>query len=326
MAKKGKNKKRSFHKNIKKMKKLFRENEAMSLDNMQSYEPSDLIKGILQSDAMGINKSDEPKTMFFDPMDQNVTALGHKGRASALTPHLLRAMANTPIIYSIISTRVDQVASFAVPQPNKYELGFTVRRKNQDKVGGEANLDNSDAPLIKDIQEFVLNCGKKDHHFHESDFEDYLRQTTFDSLILDSDCTEVVRARNEKPLAFIPIDGGTIYRAMSEAEAKAMGQEDMLGEKIKGFYPSHVQVIDNTRIEAEYYPWEIEVSTRNKTTDIRKNGYGMSELEVLIQTVTWMLYGDRYNGNFFTNGSAPKGILKFGDGYNKTQMKSFRQE
>ena len=52
----------------------------------------------------------------------------------------------------------------------------------------------------------------------------------------------------------------------------------------------------------------------------------MSELEVLIQTVTWMLYGDRYNGNFFTNGSAPKGILKFGDGYNKTQMKAFRQE
>ena len=326
MAKKIKKGGSKFQRNLEKIQKLARENEGMSMSNMQSTNPAELIKGILQSSAMGINKTGEPKTMFFDPMDQNVTALGHKGRGSQLTPAILRAMANTPLIYSIISTRVDQVASFAVPQPNKYELGFTVREKNQDKVGGESLLDSSNQETIKEIQEFILKCGKPGHHFHESDFEDYLRQTTFDSLILDSDCTEVVRSRNEHPQAFLPIDGGTIYRAMSEVEANATGQQGMLGEKKRGFFPSHVQVIDNTRIEAEYYPWEIEVSTRNRSTDIRKNGYGMSELEVLIQTVTWMLYGDRYNGNFFTNGSAPKGILKFGDGYNKTQMKAFRQE
>jgi hypothetical protein len=313
---------KKYQKNLDKIAKLQKKNS-----DMLSGGSDDILKAIYANGQKSSNQKSDVKSAFVNSeTGSSNNSLGRKLKPGAVGAGMLRAMASTPIIYAIISTRVDQVASFSVVQKNKYELGFTVRPKGKDLLGGENTIDPKTQKKIKEIEDFVLNCGSANNHFHESDFEDYLRQTTFASLILDNDCTEIVRARNGKPLAFIAIDGATIYRAISEAEAESNNQTDILGEKVDGFYPSHVQVLDQTKINAEYYPWEIEVSTRNRSTDIRRNGYGQSELEILIQTITWMLYGDRYNGNFFSNGSAPKGILQFSEGMDQTQMKSFRQE
>jgi HK97 family phage portal protein len=63
------------------------------------------------------------------------------------------------------------------------------------------------------------------------------------------------------------------------------------------------------QIAAEFYPWELCFGVRNPSTNIRANGYGRSELEDLISTITSMLNADSYNGKFFRHGSAPKGAL-----------------
>ena len=57
-----------------------------------------------------------------------------------------------------------------------------------------------------------------------------------------------------------------------------------------------------------YYPWELGHGIRNKTTNVRKNGYGVSELETLMDLVTYILWGVQYNGNFFKQGSQAKGF------------------
>lgn len=65
---------------------------------------------------------------------------------------------------------------------------------------------------------------------------------------------------------------------------------------------------------------------RNTSTNIYRNGYGRSELEDLVEVVTWMLYGDSYNGKFFSQGSAPKGLLKVSGNVNSGRLQEFKQQ
>jgi phage portal protein BeeE len=53
------------------------------------------------------------------------------------------------------------------------------------------------------------------------------------------------------------------------------------------------------------------LGTRNPKTDIRTLGYGHSELEDLINTITNLLNADMYNGNYFRVGSNPNGVFVY---------------
>jgi hypothetical protein len=323
------------------MRKMEAENQKLYMEAMGGgVDPMQLIKA--QNLITDINKvktgnnSGGPKAMVMDPLEFS-TSVGYKYKRSDLSYNLLRAMAKTPIIHSVISTRVDQVASFAEPQANKYELGFVIRQRGSASTGADSKVTNEIDATIKEITDFILNCGDEDTNWSDEDFESWLRKSTWDSLVLDQDCSEIVYNRGGKPTSFYAVDAGTIRMANPKGgsgtrtpalygkEGKGESGMGVTGGMINGHLPTHVQVIDE-RIMAEWYPWEMTFGIRNKSTDIRLNGYGMSELEILINIVTWMLYADKYNGNFFTNGSAPKGILKFGEGYDKQEMMSFRQE
>ena len=59
-----------------------------------------------------------------------------------------------------------------------------------------------------------------------------------------------------------------------------------------------------------FFPWELTFGIRNKSSDIFTNGYGVSELEDMVQIVTWLLFGMQYNSNFFSQGSNTKGLKK----------------
>jgi len=96
-------------------------------------------------------------------------------------------------------------------------------------------------------------------------------------------------------------------------------------KKLNGYYPTFCQVLDN-RIVADFYPWEMVFGIRNPSTDIKVNGYGVSELEDLVYTVTSLLWTDEYNARFFKQGSMPKGILRVSQDVNESKLSEFRQE
>jgi len=66
---------------------------------------------------------------------------------------------------------------------------------------------------------------------------------------------------------------------------------------------------------------------RNKSTDIWRNGYGIGEIEILSQIITWILNGLQYNGNFFSNGSNSTSLIniKNGDGGGQQVLNQLRQ-
>ena len=152
-----------------------------------------------------------------------------------------------------------------------------------------------------------------------------MRKVTEDSLVLDQMTFEVVRDKSGKPFEYFATDAATFRVADSYNDDE---YEEKYGEKrtpLFGYYPSHVQVL-NGQIKSEFYPWELCFGVRNPSTSVYNVGYGMSELEELVTTVTSMLWAEEYNRRFFSQGSAPKGLLRVKGQVNEKELSAFRQQ
>lgn len=281
--------------------------KAMSKLNRLSTSRSDYDAGIWGSDKYG------GKSLLVDPYMMQSQG-GYLLKHGHVDHRTLRNMAKTPFIKAIIETRVEQVAAFASYSEHNSDVGWMIRKKN--KEGKDVH--EGDLGEIKRIREFMLNTGKDEKHWVKDDFDKFLRKVTSDSLSLDAMAFEVVRQRNEDLYDFFAVDGGTIYYA----DPREMAQDE---KEVHGYYPIHVQVYQGSVIN-EYYPWEMCYGSRNASSDILRNGYGRSELEDLINIVTWQLYGMQYTGAFFSQGSAPKGILKIQGNVNERRLQEFKQQ
>ena len=88
---------------------------------------------------------------------------------------------------------------------------------------------------------------------------------------------------------------------------------------------AYVQVWNGT-IKRAFKFDELAYSVSNPRTDLRSNGYGLSEIEQLINTITAQLWAEEYNRNFFKQGASPKGILNIrGDNIAPEQLEAFRR-
>lgn len=296
--------------------------EGMLLEKgLQSMDIDVLMKANAHWNDVQQRESSGIKSQIIDPYEFNDSA-GYKQKSFNLSYHLLRRMGQTPLIRAVITTRQAQVGSFAQPQSDRFETGFVIRKKREYYTKEEPKLSAADKKEIKRITDFVLNCGDATNQWHGDTFDKFLKKLVQDALELDQATFEVVRNRKGEPVEFLATDGGT-FRIAASYDDDNYHERDKI-EKF-GYLPSFVQVIDG-KVLNEYYPWELCFGLRNDSTDIRRNGYGRSELEDLINIVTYMLYGDAYNGKFFSQGSSPKGLIKVSGNVNTSRLQEFKQQ
>jgi len=293
--------------------------EMISIERgLESDNAMELIKAsqAYSSKMQSSSKPQEGKSYFMDPLKGRVNS-GWLDKDTHISPDLLRRMAQTPIFAAIIGTRVSQGSDFSSPQSIKNDTGFRIQRKKgfYNNISS-SQLDKKDKIEANRITNFLLNCGDDSNTWNGDNFDDFLKKIIYDSLVLDSATFEVVENKKGEPSRFFAVDGGTIAKADSKgSKAKPINNQ----------LPNHVQIMNNN-IVAEYYPWELCFGIRNCSTDVNRNGYGRSELEDLINIVTWSLNADTMNGLFFEQGSSPRGILKVASGVNRNRLQQFRNE
>ena len=301
---------------------------------IRSDSPDDILRAQKAIDSIqGNNRGMQPKAFFIDPLEFN-SNLGYKDKSFSLTYTTLKRMSKTPIINSIIKTRKNQIADFAEPQENKYSTGFIVRKKP--KNGVEQKMDNKDKRIAFAITDFLLKGGNVGAWEHD-DFDTFIRKIVDDSLTYDQMTFEIMRNRRGQVESFVATDASTFRMANSYfakdydisyfKEDKGLWGQDTedYGPKIRGYYPAYVQIYQNVKV-SDFYPWELCFGVRNPSTSIYANGYGCSELEELINVVTAMLWGDEYNRRFFSQGSAPKGMLRVKGQVNEASLQQFKQQ
>lgn len=304
--------------------------EAKELRTIQKAMTSDSPTDLIAVDKI-INKNitkAENKSFLIDPLEFN-SNLRYKDKAFSLSYSTLNRMSKAPVINSIIKTRKNQIADFAEPQENKYSNGFVIRKKT--KFGEEQKMSNRDRKIAFSLTEFLLRGGNAGS-WRSDDFDIFIRKLVNDSLIFDQCTFECVRNRRGVLEFYTATDASTFRMADSFFDEgyrnNAFFKNRIDSEnykRIQGYPPYYVQIYQNSVVN-EFYPWELCFGVRNPSTSIYSNGYGISELEELINVVTSMLWGDEYNRKFFSQGSAPKGMLKVKGSPTESALQQFKQQ
>ena len=285
----------------------------------------------------------EPKSNLSDPFSYSFMGYGYKERFSALDYSKLRAISYAdPIIAAIIQTRMNQVAAFAVPQANKYKIGFKIQMRDKDKNASKVGRSKA-----KEIEQFILACGFPEsfddtvERRKRDSFEMFLRKIVRDSLTFDQLNFEVVPRNNGQPAEFIAVDAGTIrltadkrdildatYGTQSKADPLILADMMVRAPNAQDHQAKHPRLCQVIRgqIVTTYDEWEMAYGIRNPRTDILANGYGFSEIEQLISTITAHINAETYNKRFFSAGSSIKGVLAFEGQVPPDQLESFRRQ
>lgn len=259
------------------------------------------------------------KSFLFDPDITSLNTNNYKVSTKVVTYDTLRRMSRTPVIKTIIGTRVDQVAGFSEPSEDDQEKGWKICKKKS-LLNKDAKITKEDEKKIDYITKFIQNGGLSENKWDFDSFEEHIRALTLDSLTFDQICMECANNQKGKLVQFYPVDGATI-RLMDHSNMEFVQKQF---EKVNGYYPRYVQVW-REQVFSTYYPWEMTFGIRNKTTDILANGYGVSELEDMVSIVTWILFGMQYNGNFFSQGSNPKGFFTVKGKVAPSTLNDFKQ-
>ena len=253
---------------------------------------------------------EDPKSLFWDPF-AIVEQLGYKDRPSQLTYGTLKAMAwKTPVLHAVIQTRVQQIASFCCPQHDRYQIGFRIKLRDSKKQPTKIEQDYS-----SQMETLITRTGVTQHPRGRDNFETFLRKMAWDSLVYDQMTFEVVENKKGQPCEWFAVDAST----MRLADTASTYMDEDKEEAVK-----FVQIYDG-QVIAEFNQNELCFGVRNPRTDIRLFGYGVSELEMLIPTVTSLLWGFEYNQRFFSQGSSPKGIINFKGTIPEKSLQQFRR-
>ncbi len=253
----------------------------------------------------------DPEAIYWDPFAL-VDQLGYKDKPSAITYGTLQSMVwRLPILRAIIKTRVDQVGNFCQQQTPPHEPGFRVRLRELHKTPSRAARAE-----MQRFEQLLLTTGVVVEDPRErGGFEHLLRKVVQDSLMYDQVNMEIVPDRRGRPSQWYAVDPSTVRYVDSASLAPNHSMTK----------PYCVQIYDNV-VVAEFTRAQMVFGIRNPRSDIRSHGYGTAEAEMMVQTITYLLYGMEYNGRQFSQGSIAKGLLNIKGAIPEKQLRAFRRQ
>lgn len=275
----------------------------------------------------------EIKSILWNPSEIGFNGKGYRDPNNGISFGTLNRMGEIFIVKAIINTRIEQVQNFLKYSLDDQKPGYQIRyKKSPGSEGSEdKELNVKDKKIVDYIVKFLEEGGENDKWECEDNFQEFTRKVLRDSLVLDQMTFELVRARNMNLKKYRAVDAALIRQLDTNDPRYAQMFENF---RWHGYLPRYAMVWDGQIIRhpvtneyVVFYPWELGYGVRNKTTNVLRNGYGCSELETLIEIVTWILWGMQYNGNFFKQGSQPKGFINVKNGnIDQGTMNEFRQD
>nr|DAG00361.1 MAG TPA: Portal protein [Siphoviridae sp. ct3r22] len=297
--------------------------------SLNSNNPEEIMKANLYLGEITPN-SGRIQSVFFDPNDLSGNGKGFKDSKGILSFEVLRRMGDIHIIRSIVNTRIEQIQNFLHFSEDDQKEGFTIRKKTSLFKEEKKEISSVEKKKIEEIVEFLMNSGFNEKWDNIDDFQTFVRKIAFDSLTLDQLAFEVVRDKGWNIKKYRAVDASLI-RFLDSVDPKQ--RERLEDYRFKGYLPRFCMTWDEqilinptTKEPILYYPWELGFGIRNKSSDIRKNGYGTSELEILVELITGVLWSIQYNMNNFSIGSTPKGFINVKNAnISDSNLNEFRQ-
>lgn len=301
----------------------------------ESFEEVMKAQAFIAEQQKNARRAPQPeiKSILWNPSEIGFNGKGYRDPNNGISFGTLNRMGEIFIVKAIINTRIEQVQNFLKYSLDDQKPGYQIRyKKSPGSEGSEGKeLNVKDKKIVDYIVKFLEEGGENDKWECEDNFQEFTRKVLRDSLVLDQMTFELVRARNMNLKKYRAVDAALIRQLDTNDPRYAQMFENF---RWHGYLPRYAMVWDGQIIRhpvtneyVVFYPWELGYGVRNKTTNVLRNGYGCSELETLIEIVTWILWGMQYNGNFFKQGSQPKGFINVKNGnIDQGTLNEFRQD
>lgn len=235
-------------------------------------------------------------------------------RPGALGFDSLRAMVDqTPVLSSVILTRVRQAQSFCKVQESGQGIGYVIRHADANH-----QLAADEQQTINLLQRFFTNCGwefnpRRRKMLGRDSLRQFIAKSVRDSLTMDSAPIET-EFKRDKSLGidgFYAVDGATIRLCTEEGYNR--------DDKIYA-----LQVVQG-RIRTAYTFMDLVYEARNPRANVLTAGYGLSETELLIKVVTGFLNAMTLNIKGFSDNAIPKGVLHLTGNYGEQDLLAFKR-
>lgn len=269
------------------------------------------------------------KSWLFLPDDYGYTGSGYKETIKGVSFGQLKAVSKLFAVRLIHDTRIDQVKNFLAFSSDDQKEGFTINKKRGLFDKEHSEMTKTEQKRVTELVKFLESCGNNSKWDNFDDFQEFIGKILRDSLTYDQLAFENVRSRNGELQKIVSVDASMI-RLLDSVDPRY--QEQFKGMEWNGYLPKYCMVHNQQVMQhpvtgqtIAYYPWELGYGVRNKSTDVQSNGYGTGELETGMELITWILWSFQYNGNFFKQGSQPKGFINIKDGnVDNTVVNEFR--
>lgn len=219
----------------------------------------------------------------------------------------------TPILSSVVLTRIRQVQRFCRVREYDSGPGFEIRLRDR-----SAEIGPDEKQSIDLLEGFFTHCGwernpRQRMRLKRDDFSSFMSKLVRDSLTMDSAPieTEWKRDRSLGLDGMYAVDGATI-RLCTEEGYK--GEDEIFA----------LQVVQGM-VRTAYTYDDLVYVPRNPRTDVLTGGYGLSETELLVRTVTGFLNAMTYNLKYFDSNSIPKGLLHLTGNYTEQDLSAFKR-
>lgn len=284
---------------------------------LKAHEDEQFEKEVVQKARVA-----KPKSAFIDPLS-STSVMGTRQKSAIIPYQTLRRMAKVPAVAAVILTRLNQVSRFAKRPRFDGDAGFEIGLKDADR-----KMTDAESKKAKEIEEFLLRTGSVENRMRKDNFERFLRKIVYDSLVLDAVTWENVYNRKGDLVEIWAVDAATI-ELVASAPTGELDPPPVYVPVTRRGIPlqgriAYIQRV-NGQIVAEYTEDELAYGVRNPRTEIEFADFGLSELEILIEIITGIINGVRYNTAYFSHSYLPQGVLEVIGKYNDEDLEAFRR-
>ncbi len=301
-------------------------------DEKFTKNPLDPFQMVLTS----LDKHDQKKAVRFafteDPNKVSQYAGIYKNKTELLPDHLIkRIIAQDDLVASILNARANFMSAFGRPRLSRFDVGFNIEIKPEFK--DRVPIDKM--AIIKDkierAKRLLLNCGhtKGLEECEKLTLPDYFKMTTRDGLSFGRFATEIVwkTVKGKKEFhRFRPADSGTMFKTVRKGYGVNQEAESLRRQAIHALEQLTGIKIDIERFKKDKYTWiqvlngqpkqaftdkEMIVQNLYPVTNVEYNGYPLTPLDTVINSVTTHINITNYHKLYFQNGRATKGMLVF---------------
>lgn len=285
--------------------------------------PEDITKALTDPEkGEEEEQKTEPKSAIIDPTN-GVGIMGVRQKPTPVPFTTLRRMAQIPAISAIINTRLNQVARYAKRPRFDGDTGFKIVLKDREK-----KMTGEQKKRAFEIEEFFRNTGAVKSRVRKDNFNQFLRKVVRDSLTIDVLSWENVPNHLGGLSEIWAVDGATL-EIVTDAPTGELDVPPVYIPVTNRVQQSsediaYVQKV-NGQVTAEYTEDELAYGIRNPRTDLDYMGFGMSELEVLIEIITGIVNGIKYNTGYFNQSQLPQGVLEIVGNYKDEHLEAFKR-